>query len=205
MPLCRLSRLVAVLPCAFCGCAALSLFSTTHQHHYEASEQLQQRVESLEHRVMALEQGTGGPALSEWKPAGHVSQRAATGEQHAALPNDSTFPTQRHSLEPAAGKPAPANRTMPTKENSKQRTLPYREISSHAESAPVGKRPVSMPNVLASAPDDSDPDDDPISFDIPGFPEARLNHAVYRTYRPDPEAKTACETPGDSYGLNHVR
>jgi hypothetical protein len=185
MPLCRLSRLVAVLPCAFCGCAALSLFSTTHQHHYEASEQLQQRVESLEHRVMALEQGTGGPALSEWKPAGHVSQR--------------------HSLEPAAGKPAPANRTMPTKENSKQRTLPYREISSHAESAPVGKRPVSMPNVLASAPDDSDPDDDPISFDIPGFPEARLNHAVYRTYRPDPEAKTACETPGDSYGLNHVR
>lgn len=74
MPLRRLSWLIALFPCVMTGCAALSLFSTTHQHHYEASDELQQRVESLEHRVMALEQGAGGPALSNWRPVGGETQ-----------------------------------------------------------------------------------------------------------------------------------
>lgn len=80
-------RLVALAPCFMTGCAALSLFSTTHQHHYEGSEELQQRVDSLEHRVMALERTNGGPALSEWKAAGSPKQGTVPVHKTSSMPN----------------------------------------------------------------------------------------------------------------------
>ena len=53
------------------GCAALSLFSTTHEHHHECTPALQRRVEELEQRINVLEQPTShlgtsstGPSLS---------------------------------------------------------------------------------------------------------------------------------------------
>ena len=41
------------------GCAALSLFSTTHEHHYETSPALERRLEAVEQRLSAIEQKDG--------------------------------------------------------------------------------------------------------------------------------------------------
>jgi len=38
------------------GCAALSLFSTTHEHHYEPSPEVERRLSALEQRFNSFEQ-----------------------------------------------------------------------------------------------------------------------------------------------------
>lgn len=68
----KLARCLLVLTAAFfsTGCAALSLFTTTHEHHYENNPALEQRVEALEQRLAHMEhQGAAsltlpGPALN---------------------------------------------------------------------------------------------------------------------------------------------
>jgi len=47
------------------GCAALSLFSSTHEHHYDSNPEIERRLTALEQKFSAFEQShtASGPAV----------------------------------------------------------------------------------------------------------------------------------------------
>lgn len=58
-----LFRCAALLLLTACcpGCAALSLFSTTHEHHYENNPEVNQRLSMLEARLEAMDKAMFSP------------------------------------------------------------------------------------------------------------------------------------------------
>jgi hypothetical protein len=57
--------LIAFVASTTNGCAALSLFSSTHEHHYDSNPEIERRLTTLEQKFSALEQShtASGPAI----------------------------------------------------------------------------------------------------------------------------------------------
>ncbi len=51
------------------GCAALSLFSTTHEHHYDSNPTVERRLEAIEQRLSAVERSDAAAGTATTAPS----------------------------------------------------------------------------------------------------------------------------------------
>ena len=64
------------------GCAALSLFSTTHEHHYDTNPTVERRLEAIEQRLSAVERSDAAASTGTAAPSArsNSASRAAITE-----------------------------------------------------------------------------------------------------------------------------
>lgn len=72
---------LAIMAMTTSGCAALSLFSSTHEHHYDGNPEIERRLTALEQRFNTFEQShtATGPAII----SGSGTAKLEDGIQHS--------------------------------------------------------------------------------------------------------------------------
>jgi hypothetical protein len=99
----RTSALIALVAMTTNGCAALSLFSSTHEHHYDSNPEIERRLTALEQRFSAFEQGhtAAGPAVLSG--SGAATSEDAIQQSDFAQPATETGASETRGSKPSPG------------------------------------------------------------------------------------------------------
>ena len=64
--------------CLSPGCAALSLFTTTHEHHYDTNPTVERRLDAIEQRLGAVERSVSTPGTATTDPSSRNTSASST-------------------------------------------------------------------------------------------------------------------------------